>query len=167
MGCRAPPLSAHGLAIHGLAQQIEAFSLKLLPFFGRPKRPPSIKASLPPRMLFHLATELLFLLDTARLPFGSDLPEHFPSLTATLLLVSNLRALFRWQIPATLLPTAGDRLAFGLQSRQPSRASRPHAARVRAKPSGVIGPVERPPCRRQRFLPRTGQLWHGAGTYRK
>ena len=64
MGCRAPPQ----LAIHGLAQQIEAFSLKLLPFFGRPIRPPSIKASLPPRMLFHLATELLFLLDTARLP---------------------------------------------------------------------------------------------------
>jgi hypothetical protein len=119
----APPQ----LAIHGLAQQIEVFSLKLLPFFGRPIRPPSIKASLPPRMLFHLATELLFLLDTARLPFGSDLPEHFPSLTATLLLVSNLLALFRWQIPATLLPTARDRLAFGFQSRQPSRASRPHA----------------------------------------
>ena len=119
--------SAHGLAIHGLAQQIEAFSLKLLPFFGRPIRPPSIKASLPPRMLFHLATELLFLLDTARLPLSSDLPEHFPSLTATLLLVSNLRALFRWQIPATLLPTARDRVAFGFQSRQPSRASRPHA----------------------------------------
>ena len=53
-------------------------------------------------MLFHLATELLFLLDTARLPFGSDLPEHFPSLTATLLLVSNLLALFRWQFWATL-----------------------------------------------------------------
>jgi hypothetical protein len=74
-----------------------------------------------------LATEFLFLRDAARLPFGSDLPEHFPSLTATLLLVSNLLALFRWQIPATLLPTARDRLAFGFQSRQPSRASRPHA----------------------------------------
>src|SRR4029077_5295347 len=74
----------------------------------------------------HRSALLLIFLPRLHLPFGSDLPEHFPSLTATLLLVSNLRALFRWQIPATLLPTARDRLAFGFQSRQPSRASRPH-----------------------------------------
>jgi len=32
------------------------------------------------------------------------------------------------------------------------------AAKTRALPSGVLAPVERPPCRRQRFLPLTGHL---------
>ena len=34
------------------------------------------------------------------------------------------------------------------------------AASTRALPSGVLAPVDKPPCRRQRFLPLTGQRLH-------
>ena len=31
---------------------------------------------------------------------------------------------------------------------------------MRALPSGVLGPVDRPPCSRQRVLPLSGGFWH-------
>ena len=31
---------------------------------------------------------------------------------------------------------------------------------MRALPSGVLGPVDRPPCSRQRALPVSGGFWH-------
>ena len=34
------------------------------------------------------------------------------------------------------------------------------AAAMRALPSGVLGPVDRPPCSRQRVLPLSGGFWH-------
>ena len=34
------------------------------------------------------------------------------------------------------------------------------AAAMRALPSGVLGPVDRPPCSRQRFLSLSGGFWH-------
>ena len=33
------------------------------------------------------------------------------------------------------------------------------AAAIRALPSGVLGPVDRPPCSRQRVLPLSGGFW--------
>jgi len=30
---------------------------------------------------------------------------------------------------------------------------------MRALPSGVLGPVDRPPCNRQRLLPLSGGFW--------
>jgi hypothetical protein len=43
-----------------------------------------------------------------------------------------------------------------------SQRARPafKASIVRAFPSGVVGPVEKPPCSRQRFDPRTAQFLH-------
>jgi len=34
------------------------------------------------------------------------------------------------------------------------------AAAIRALPSGVLGPVDSPPCSRQRVLPLSGGFWH-------
>lgn len=34
------------------------------------------------------------------------------------------------------------------------------AAAIRALPSGVLGPVDSPPCSRQRVLPVSGGFWH-------
>ena len=34
------------------------------------------------------------------------------------------------------------------------------AAAILARPSAVRGPVLKPPCSRQRFLPRSGGFWH-------
>ena len=123
-------------------------------FFFGPIGQTSIRASLPPYVLFHPATVLLALPDAARLSLGPKSVEHGTSFSPASFLASQLLALF----PAKFRPPFFRPQGIGLPSdfNFASHRSRPAviAATVRAMPSGVVGPVERPPWKRQRLEPR-------------